>query len=227
MLKPTRGAGGDSLGDEQDSNGRDQMELKTRAKPRNWAGRLIAGVAAVALLGGIAETATGQDSPASQVGKASALTGNALKQLCVSEGLILPKISDAVLANPGRKNNYKTQIFSLDAEYDAMPGRCGGKYRRISQAKFQLQNPLKNNRWIHLERPHWQTMNPGNGGGLSGANFSGNNHQPDRIYYKCTPGKRKTEARAVVRNLVQDLRTKRFVAAKYLRVPLKIQGGGC
>lgn len=199
--------------------------------------RLTTGIAVAAIaIGGGKELASASTEPANSIENTPALTGNALKQECVSEGLEMPIVVSAKMFNPGRKHNPRIQQVTVKTRYDALPDDCNGSYRRFSHMTARLQSPKNPKKWYSLQPGlKWDSLysydattnTGGNKAGRGGSNITSNGHEGDNVFYKCAKGKRKTRAKIVLRNQVKDLKTGNIVGQKFKKHPIKITGGGC
>lgn len=163
-------------------------------------------------------------------------SSSSLQSTCVRAGLKMPKILEAKMYYPGRRIPPRMQSVNLRVEFDGLPAECSGKFRRLSQVKAQIQDAKRPRVWINLDpaikwRDIWPydatTNTGGNMGGVGGAIIASNGHEGNRVYYRCSPGPRKTRARAFFRNQIRDLKTGRIIRQKIIKRPIKIRGGGC
>lgn len=69
----------------------------------------------------------------------------ALKRKCVAAGTASPKILDAELTHPGDR---KTQFLYVEADWRALPEECNGRYARIPDFLFQIQDPFDHRHWF-------------------------------------------------------------------------------
>ena len=193
---------------------------------------------AAALTLGVAnhENEPAKANPTAAASAARALGPNALKKLCKTEALKMPKVTEARMYNPGRRHNPRMQHISIGMNYGSLSNECGGRYRRFGQVMAQLQDPRHGGRWRRITWPKWyQTLTDAQDPNILGrnsavataANIGLNGHEPDYVYYRCTPGKRETHARFFIRNQFRDTKTHKVLGQKIRKYPIKISGGGC
>lgn len=203
-----------------------------------WRIRLLAVLcAAIGLVIGAPATAG-----AGSVGKATATESNP----CLKTGTARPRVLEAVVRHPGDK---KTQSIKLDAAWPAMPDQCHGNFRRVLFVKFQLENPDRfkirtpKNRWLNVNsfrQPRFiEFLDPeasegrkkpariGDEGGVGHLEFKPA-YPLGRIYnktkrYRCTPGKRITHARALVKNVLKNTADSKTAGTRIFPVPLEIK----
>jgi hypothetical protein len=189
----------------------------------------IAGIGLVAALGanGIAN---------SQGSKAEALnieaTANGLKEDCIQAGLRMPRITRAVMKNPGSKRG-KTQEIYVDARYGPMPLGCEGKFEREGEFKSQIQNPRHRKRWVSYHP--WNGLYFGNEAGNGKGAESPSGHEASAYFINCNS---KPKVRVLIRNrVVKDKivktpiegepglfkETRPVVAQKIMKKPIKVR----
>ena len=207
------------------------VELKTSAQESISKGvkkhpKLVAGMAAFAIIGGAAEQATGETTPINQTETTPALTGEALKQFCLQEGLKVPTVSEAILwfpgsspENPNPPGRFQTANITPKA-IDAMPSECTGQYDRKQYMKVDIQNPTKRKKYYTITRPKWQYINgnadSNNGGGDAVTRqVQASNGLPKAYYYRRTPGPRVTHVRGRLKNTVTEKATGKVIGTKY------------
>lgn len=153
----------------------------------------------------------------------------AVEQICLKAGLARPRILEAVIQQPGDKEN---QAYRLKAEYRPMPEVCHGLYKRIAEYMFEMENPQNNKQMIKI-RPYAQIIangdRVGDEGGVADGYFgtAGLSTIPFKKRYRCTggPGVRDgaTDAFAEMRNTLQYIPdgsiAGRQVHQKRMRIP--------
>ncbi len=188
--------------------------------------KLATGMAVLALSAGVAEQATGENTPINKAEATPALTGEALKQFCLQEGLKVPTVSEAILwfpgsspENPNPPGRFQTANITPKA-IDAMPSECTGQYDRKQYMKVDIQNPTKRKKYYTITRPKWQYINgnadSNNGGGDAVTRqVQASNGLPKAYYYRRTPGPRVTHVRGRLKNTVTEKATGKVIGTKY------------
>jgi hypothetical protein len=174
----------------------------------------IAGIGLIAALGANEIANTQGEAVASSPGA----TASGLKEDCVRVGLAKPGIEKAQILGPKQSpDGSKMRIISARLIYEEMPGECRGKYGRTSRSFVEIQNPQKRQKWAKATiAPYYKKDEAGTTGILEGISSSGG------VYYKCTPGSRKTGARLVVKNKVIEKGTNKLTRTKIYRPQIKV-----
>lgn len=139
-----------------------------------------------------------------------------LQQTCVQAGLVMPTVKTAKLLHPGSRHG-RTQTAIISTENNAMPDECSGAYKRLSQAKIELQDKDHNKKWRFM-RPYWRNMYSLDAAGVGGLSETPTGHEDESIYWD--KGER---ARLVYRNIVKSSNGE-IVGQKVKKYPIKIGG---
>lgn len=191
---------------------------------RNKVKGIIAATIAATLLLGVGQSA-------------SSVAGLSVKVTCKRAGFVAPQIMTLEMVYPGKERGVRRQVVNVSTRYEAMPRECAGRFRRVSLLSVWLQNSRNPGKWFRLTFPKWLDLFPpyensliktgGNLAGEGGASISSNGHQGRNVYYRCSPGKRKTRVRAYFRGVVKNVRTGRTIGKKTVKKAVKVRGGGC
>ncbi len=198
--------------------------------------KLATGMAVLALSAGVAEQATGENTPINKAEATPALTGEALKQFCLAEGLKVPTLSEAMLYNPGsspEKPNPPGRFQTVNITpraIEAMPSECRGQYDRQQYMKVGIQIPTKRNQYYTITRPKWQytlgnTENNGVGGNGVSSAVRASNGLPKAYYYRPMPGPRVTHVRGQYKSTVTDKTTGKAYTRFGSKFPVRVEGG--
>lgn len=197
---------------------------------------LATGMATLALVGVTANQASGETTPINQTETTPALTGEALKQFCLAEGLKAPKASSAMLNNPGsspenQKNSGTFQVVNIiPTKVEAMPADCKGQYDRKQFLKVGIQNPQKRKSYYPITSPKWQYSN-GNAknyyedGYVSIDTITTTFNKPKAYYYRPTPGRGVTHVQGRYKSSVEDKSTGKTYTRFGAKFPVKVEGG--
>lgn len=205
--------------------------------------KITAGLAAAAIaVGGAVEIAGNQTERAQADEETPALTGAALKKVCVQAGLRMPVINrskkstedDNLLINPSPK---RSQEWMQRQYWHLVPDDCNGSYKRFMWIKPEVQNHKNHKQWQGVANPRWRYIGATNRGGF-GDKQDANYVDPEQFtglsilvpapknsktpFYRCTPGPRKTEARVKIRTKVKDVKTGKFVGQRVGKFPTHV-----
>lgn len=174
------------------------------------AGEVIGGLkdsidrkAAILLIGGVglvgggvaaanqldAESALAAETPATEA------STDTLKQRCIDAGLIMPKVTQAVMKNPGSRRG-RTQDLLIRVQQDVeFPPECD-PFNRRTQFKSQIK---RDGRWRTMSYD-WTTLYEDESAGWGIFVESPSPHNPDWHFNNCND---KAPVRARIRNVVE------------------------
>lgn len=181
------------------------------------AGALVA--SGLVLLGG---ALLKKDTAEADAANTPALTGKALEQMCIDEGLKMPKVYNAHLINRG---NPRKQAVAMTVWSQPLPADCKNDYDRTTIGKAFMKNGTSKHRIKLFEK----RIPVFDGGDVPAGVFrgpAGHNGWPKKLLYKCTPGLRKTKVYGTISRTLEDKQTGDVVDQKSNRVPFEVKRPG-
>lgn len=187
-------------------------------------------------------TATRVKVPETSDASASAtqtLGKNALKELCVTEGLKKPIMPQNFLARL-REKQVGYQQWGMAEGVWLLPSECNGKFKRFMWVQPEVQDPKHPKRWHAALRPKKHFVLASNRGAL-GDEYDPNSTKGDynnRVdgsqmglmvdldsraqAYQCAPGARKNSARVKLIQRIKKVATGKFVAGKVWKYKTRV-----
>jgi hypothetical protein len=144
----------------------------------------------------------------------SPASGESLRQECIREGLIMPKLEHAYMLHPGRTGAYNSQLTKIGATYNvAKPEECDD-YIWIRKGWVEMKTTDRHV-WKDITIPWVDTS--GDAPRYDSGYGETNGHLGDWFFWK--PDRK---VRAVLENIVEDTDTHKVLATKdkYARVQI-------
>lgn len=205
--------------------------------------KLTAGLAVAAIaVGGAVKTSNHSAEKAEAAPTASKTLGpNALKKLCVNEGLKKPNMPDNRLQR-WREQKIGSQGWTMSEQVWLLPSECNGEFKRFMWVQPEVQDPKHPKRWRAALRPKKHFVLASNRGVLGDENdpnsrkdeyastidvdglqltlpvFMENKSQT----YQCAPGKRENGARVKLWERIKNLSTGKFIAGKVWKYKTRV-----
>lgn len=181
------------------------------------AGALVA--SGLVLLGG---ALLKKDTAEADAANTPALTGKALEQMCIDEGLKMPKTTNKTMYGRGnfRKQNVGMNVFSRP-----LPEDCTSEYNRETIGKIFMKNGTNKYPLKLIQRSIRSYADPK----IPYPVFrmpAGHNGWPKKLLYKCTPGPRKTKVYGTISRALEDKQTGDVIDQKTNRVPFEVKRPG-
>lgn len=202
-------------------------------------GVAVAVITATLLLGAANTSSAKPFRPDSAPTVRKTLGPNALKKLCVKQGLRKPILPQNFLARRGERRNGHQEWWMSEGVW-LLPSECNGTFRRFLWIKPEVQDPAHPKLWRAALRPRKHFVFASNRGALGDEDDQNStkgdyNNRVDASQlgllvdldassqiYQCAPGPRKNRARVKVIERLKNVKTGRFVAGRVWKFETRV-----